>query len=309
MNENKQEQTSSVPQEKPNSYMTEAILATIFCCLPIGIVAIIKASSVSDLWLSGHHREAWEASHSARNWIKWSLVSSAVVGLICFFVHAIGYPAYMKHMRDGELMRAREQLKSVHLMLTEFKTEYGSFPCDNTAERLLEEQPDLDYGELTGDYSNCYFRQLFYSKGAEEKNFYADIFPGGRSTRQPDGRKAGGKALARGENAFAYVMSRSTDDPELKGPVNGSNVPLAICGVYPSDIPYIGNQIEFDNVSFYGKVLILRTDGSVIDIATDLQENEADDTKASLKMNVDIFPKQKDGTSSMRNYYVLSPEL
>lgn len=240
--------------------------------------------------------------------LGFTLIELMVVIAILASVAAIGYPAYMKHMRDGELQKAQENLKSVHLMLTEFKQDHNTFPCDRSAEDLTEADPDINFGVLTGDYSNCYFRQLLYSKGAVEKNFYASISPGGRATKEPDDKKAGGKALARGENAFAYVMRKSSDNPEVKEPVNGANVPLAMCGIYPSDTPYSGDQMVFDNTSFGGKALVLRTDGSVTDLEKDLEESD-DDSKATLKKSVDIFPEKRDGSSTAPNYYVLSPEL
>lgn len=241
--------------------------------------------------------------------LGFTLIELMVVIAILASVAAIGYPAYMKHMRDGELQTAQENLKSVHLMLTEFKQEHNSYPCDRSAEDLTNADPDINFGVLTGDYSNCYFRQLLYAKESVETNFYASISPGGRSTKKPDNNKAGGKALARGENAFAYVMRKSSDDPAVKEPVNGSFVPLAICGIYPSDNPYSGDQMVFDNSSFGGKVFILRTDGSVTNIEKDLVESDDDDSKATMKKDADIFPEKRNGSSSAQNYYVLSPEL
>ena len=35
---------------QPNNYLVWAILVTIFCCLPFGIVAIIKANKVNTLY-------------------------------------------------------------------------------------------------------------------------------------------------------------------------------------------------------------------------------------------------------------------
>ena len=55
-------QTVQQPQEKkpvkPDSGMLLAILSTIFCCLPTGIVAIIKANKVDKLYYSGDYRGA-----------------------------------------------------------------------------------------------------------------------------------------------------------------------------------------------------------------------------------------------------------
>lgn len=36
--------------QKPDNNLVWGILVTILCCLPFGIVSIIKASSVDNLW-------------------------------------------------------------------------------------------------------------------------------------------------------------------------------------------------------------------------------------------------------------------
>ena len=50
------------------SHMAGAVLVTIFCCLPLGIVAIIKASSVSGHLARGDIVSARRASESANSW-------------------------------------------------------------------------------------------------------------------------------------------------------------------------------------------------------------------------------------------------
>jgi len=52
----------------PPNYLAQAILVTLFCCLPAGIVAIVKASQVSGLWARGDAAGAKAASDSARTW-------------------------------------------------------------------------------------------------------------------------------------------------------------------------------------------------------------------------------------------------
>ena len=37
----------------PNNNLVLGILVTIFCCLPFGIVSIVKSTSVSKLWATG----------------------------------------------------------------------------------------------------------------------------------------------------------------------------------------------------------------------------------------------------------------
>lgn len=51
--------------ECPKTWMVESVLATIFCCLPFGIVGIINASKVSSLYASGRYDEAQQASKDA----------------------------------------------------------------------------------------------------------------------------------------------------------------------------------------------------------------------------------------------------
>lgn len=63
--------------EVPN-YLTQAVLVTLLCCLPFGIVAIVKASQVNTLLAAGKYDEAVKASEDAKKWC-WI---SFVLGLI-----------------------------------------------------------------------------------------------------------------------------------------------------------------------------------------------------------------------------------
>lgn len=58
----------------PDNYMAFAILTTICCCLPFGVVAIVKASKVNPFYLNGHYDQAVLASSDARTWCFISLV-------------------------------------------------------------------------------------------------------------------------------------------------------------------------------------------------------------------------------------------
>lgn len=65
----------------PDSHMVWAVLSTICCCLPLGIVAIIKANEVSGLYYRGLYDEAYLAAEDAK---KWSLAALIVGLLSCF---------------------------------------------------------------------------------------------------------------------------------------------------------------------------------------------------------------------------------
>lgn len=75
----------------PKTWLVESILITLFCCLPLGIVSIIKAASVSSLYSSGDYSGAAEASKQAGKWVKWGVIA----GIILYVIYAISYSAYL----------------------------------------------------------------------------------------------------------------------------------------------------------------------------------------------------------------------
>lgn len=62
----------------PNNQLVPAILATLFCCLPLGVVAIVKASSVNGKWSSGDHAGAYADAEEAKKWVKWSVIAGVI---------------------------------------------------------------------------------------------------------------------------------------------------------------------------------------------------------------------------------------
>lgn len=66
---------------KPNNYMALAILTTIFCCLPFGIVGIVKASKVNSLYMLKQYDLAMQASADAKKWSIIGIVAGLVVGI------------------------------------------------------------------------------------------------------------------------------------------------------------------------------------------------------------------------------------
>lgn len=62
----------------PENNLVWAILSTVMCCWPLGIVAIIKASKVNGLWYQGRFQEAHKAADDAK---KWSIYSAASIGV------------------------------------------------------------------------------------------------------------------------------------------------------------------------------------------------------------------------------------
>jgi hypothetical protein len=75
----------AVSTQKPDTYLVWAILATLFCCLPFGIVSIINAAKVDSAWAQGQYQEAVARSQAAK---KWAIISAASVAVI-FVIYVI----------------------------------------------------------------------------------------------------------------------------------------------------------------------------------------------------------------------------
>ena len=78
---------------RPDNYLVWAILATLFCCLPFGIVAIVKSSKVNSLYDQGLVDEAYRTSAEAKNWCYYALfagIASMLIYLIAMFIQLGG---------------------------------------------------------------------------------------------------------------------------------------------------------------------------------------------------------------------------
>lgn len=67
------------PPPMPDNYLALAIISTIFCCLPFGVVSIVYATQVESLYLQGRYEEAANKSNKA---FKWAIASAATVAAI-----------------------------------------------------------------------------------------------------------------------------------------------------------------------------------------------------------------------------------
>ena len=75
---------SPVAGEVPN-YLVQAILCTVFCCLPFGIVAIVFAAQVNGKLAAGDYRGAVSYSNNARTWC-WVAFWLGVVPIVIWFL-------------------------------------------------------------------------------------------------------------------------------------------------------------------------------------------------------------------------------
>lgn len=72
-------------QKKPDNYLVWAILCTILCCLPLGVVSIVYAAKVDGLYAAGDLDAAQEASDNAKKYAKYGAICG-VVGVVIYFI-------------------------------------------------------------------------------------------------------------------------------------------------------------------------------------------------------------------------------
>ena len=75
---------------QPPTFLFQAIIATLFCCLPFGIVAIVQGSNVSSAWARGDVEGAWKSSNAAKMWVNLSAITGFAVMMGWTFLAALG---------------------------------------------------------------------------------------------------------------------------------------------------------------------------------------------------------------------------
>lgn len=71
------------PTTPPDNNLVWAILCTVLCCLPLGIVAIIKSSNVNTLWAQGNYEAAQKAADDAKKYSIWG-AAIALIGIVLY---------------------------------------------------------------------------------------------------------------------------------------------------------------------------------------------------------------------------------
>ncbi len=83
------ESTNNSIENRPDNNLIWAILCTVLCCLPLGIVAIIKSTKVNELWAQGNHEGARKAAADTKKYAIWGAVISIAFVIIYFIFIAI----------------------------------------------------------------------------------------------------------------------------------------------------------------------------------------------------------------------------
>lgn len=93
-------QAPSAARDVPN-HLVWAILATLFCCLPFGIVAIIYSSQVSSHLAAGNYEAALQSSSTARKWCLAATITGVVLIVVCVLMGLSLIPFIFALMGEG----------------------------------------------------------------------------------------------------------------------------------------------------------------------------------------------------------------
>ncbi|MEL6352074.1 MAG: CD225/dispanin family protein [Cyanobacteria bacterium J06627_28] len=77
-------------RENIPNYLVQAILVTLFCCLPFGVVAIIQSAQVNSKLQAGDITGARTASESAKKWCWIGFGSGLAVTVLYVLLIIVG---------------------------------------------------------------------------------------------------------------------------------------------------------------------------------------------------------------------------
>lgn len=229
-----------------------------------------------------------------------TLVELLVVISIIAALAAIAYPAITRFANAGNKVKAMANAKQIFMVLKDFDDSFQSYPDDLTAEQIENDiaLKKVDVGLMTGETSNPYFRQLIATNKTDSESLFSVTIETatGERTRNADKEVANGKALARGENAFGYVLrDRGDAASALSSRSKPSSLPILITSVEEGGL---GTDATYSPGTFDGTVIAFRNDGGceTVDLSVDGRTNK-------------MFPQDTQGRETAQDYKVLKPEL
>ena len=125
---------SAVPAsaEHVPTHLAWAILTTLLCCWPLGVVAIVYAARVEGLRAGGDLAGARRASRLAGLWALWSALVMVLLIVPAILV-AIALPAYNDYSLRAQSANAIAQAQALELPVVEFLATHGRCPRNGDA--------------------------------------------------------------------------------------------------------------------------------------------------------------------------------
>ena len=87
------QQFANQPPPKPDNCLVWAILSTLCCCLPFGIVAIVYASQVDGKYAAGDYQGAVDSANKAKTWCWVSFGIGIVLTIISVLIQVLAFSA------------------------------------------------------------------------------------------------------------------------------------------------------------------------------------------------------------------------
>ncbi len=103
--------TIAPDDQKISNHLVPAILTTIFCCLPFGIVAIVNAAKVNGRLSSGDYAGALRASNNAKTWC-WIAFASVLIYVVVGILAAITIPQFSAYRTRSYNSAAQADLRN-----------------------------------------------------------------------------------------------------------------------------------------------------------------------------------------------------
>jgi len=85
--------SDSEPSSAPPNYLWQALLITLFCCQPLGLIGLFYANRAQSLEKSGRRRKALIASKKAKTCCHIGFLSGLIIGVFYFFYIAQTAPS------------------------------------------------------------------------------------------------------------------------------------------------------------------------------------------------------------------------
>ncbi|MDR2815958.1 MAG: CD225/dispanin family protein [Proteiniphilum sp.] len=81
---------NDIPPLKPSNWLWQSIVATIFCCIPFGIVGIVHAVKVDSLYFNGQYRESEQMARKAKMWTLISIGAALLYVIFAMILFVLG---------------------------------------------------------------------------------------------------------------------------------------------------------------------------------------------------------------------------
>lgn len=74
-----QKQEEKQIEKQPKTWFVESLLATLLCCMPLGIISLIFSLLSSDAWSKSDYKSALKYSNKAGLWFKITIILSVIL--------------------------------------------------------------------------------------------------------------------------------------------------------------------------------------------------------------------------------------